>query len=370
MEDGGVVIGASRQTDGFVGYLASVDEAGKTRWTRIVKTAATVSVVTAHGNDTLVVDSSMQVSKVGPDGKDKWTRSHFEKLPPNSFDGATAAIVLKDGYVVAGSRTNPSRNPDISAWLLRLDGSGKKKWRTATDGGVGKLAYDAVGRPAGDIVTVGFSQPSDGRGGTRVWVRAWGTKGAKLWELNHGEGNVVGRGIAMAGEELVVAAERPLKGWDHQLWVLRLGSKGQLLWHKTIAIDGCSNSGVRHGGIATFADGSSVLVGACAGSKSRADGLWVLRIDTKGKLLWNRDFGGGAADWGSAIAVADNEFAAVGRSHGPKNAVGILLLRGGSDGTPWCGGNLGAPCKGGAAHKCRPGLTCSTEHSVPMCVPP
>ncbi len=91
-------------------------------------------------------------------------------------------------------------------------------------------------------------------------------------------------------------------------WLVRVDGDGQMLWNKTFGgaeID-------RGRAIVELADRSLVAAGATESSGAGEFDVWVFKVSAEGELLWDRQFGGAATDWASAIVATSDGGVAVG----------------------------------------------------------
>ncbi|GEM_PF-3056445 len=368
--DGGTVMVGSNASGGPASaWVVSVDEQGATRWAKSLK-AKVAKVVTASGTDALVVDDDVTGTLIGVDGKDKWSRSWATKLPADGFETPHAAIASGKGFVVVGTRyTTKHEKAKRKGRIWKIGENGLEVW-SRTIGSDGKNTCEGlVERADGDIITAGFSAAVVSGEGRQVWVHAADKDGEKLWEQRHGGPlDDEGHSVVTAGDGYLVAATTRSKGaGEADLWMLRLDKQGNLLWDQTYGGEGSDEPRAMGG----LSDGSVIVVGRHTSEQTLPGGVWLLRIDSEGKLLWEATYGRAWKAEGTAIAIANDEYAAIGSTE--LNGAGsddFWLLRGGEDGKPWCSGNTGAPCKGAGAEPCHAGLTCDVDMKPPMCQQP
>jgi hypothetical protein len=145
-----------------------------------------------------------------------------------------------------------------------------------------------------------------------VWVIRLDRRGKVLWERTFG-----GAGddsahavIELPDGGLAVTGSTESKGaGESDVWLLRLDRRGNLLWDRTYGGPDLDNGG----GIMALKDGGFVI-GAQTTSKGAGNwDAWVLRLDRAGKLLWDRTYGGGKTDLVKAmVALPGGGFAIAG----------------------------------------------------------
>lgn len=265
-EDGGAVIGGAAEGRKYL-WLIRIDDKGDVRWSRRI---------------------------------DSGYRGHV-----------TAVAVTRDGYA-ATAVTQSAKGAATAGALFRLDRVGNTVWRRNFDG-----AYHWVSdvrATYGAFVVAGVTKASP-VGPNMLWVAKVDVKGQPVWSkrLPHAD---AGGGAGKDAEAYVRMARRGdiIVATTHQaaapggLWptrharLVRLDRNGKVIWrhmHK-------GNGRERVGGM-VLVKGGIILAGttsaapAPGGKPARSD-LWLARIDTSGKTVWERRLGGAGADGASGFA--------------------------------------------------------------------
>jgi hypothetical protein len=186
----------------------------------------------------------------------------------------------------------------------------------------------------GGLCTAGRTA-SQGAGLEDVWIVRLDGDGRLLWEKSFG-GPAIDRGRAIVetpDHGLVIAGATESKGaGEFDVWVLKVDAKGALLWDRHFgggATDWASALvATRDGGIAIGAYTQDISGGPYD--------FWVIKLDGNGELLWQRRYGGAATDWSNAITeTTDNGLVVVGHTES-KGAGGadFWVLKLDADGEP------------------------------------
>ena len=254
------------------------------------------------------------------------------------------------GYVLAGSSdSNASGEKSensrgfVDYWIVRLDANGKKVW----DKTIGGYSYDWCSPFAltkdGGIIVGGFSlsnisgeKTENSRGGSDYWLVKLDSKGNIQWDKTiggsadewcHGlyqsaDGGYIIGGSSMSG---ISGEKTDYNRGGADYWVVKIDKKRNVQWDKTIggsSDDWCNNM------IQTKAGGSAIFGGSLSptsGDKSEfsrggAD-YWLVNLDPEGQLLWEKTIGGYYDDWGDAVAEPEkNTFLIGGLSYSPIGA--------------------------------------------------
>lgn len=241
------------------------------------------------------------------------------------------------GFAVIGNTQSSDGNfsfkttNDSDFFVLKFDASNELEW-TKTYGGSGDdRGYDMVALLQGGYILLGYSSSSDGdasrnEGMHDHWVIRIDKQGSLLWEKSFGfaghdhayniietpDGNFLFNGFldvtasGGAGQDGKSGAQR--RHGVGEFWVHKIDGQGNLLWRNYY---GGTNNDRSYDAIYT-SDGNFLLVGTSESSDvdiSQPKGsydIWVVKISPRGKIIWERSFGGSAYD--SAAAVIEYPF--------------------------------------------------------------
>ena len=187
------------------------------------------------------------------------------------------------------------------------------QWDAAFGGSEQDWAYALTATHDGGVCTAGRTA-SKGAGLEDAWLVRVASDGRMLWNKTFG-GPAIDRGrgiVELPDRGLVVAGATESSGaGEFDVWVFKVDAEGELLWDR------------QFGGAAT--DWASALVATRDGgvavaayTQDESEGpydFWVLKLDGEGTLQWQRRFGGKATDWSNAItATADDGLVVVGHT--------------------------------------------------------
>lgn len=193
-------------------------------------------------------------------------------------DTARDVIVLADGgYAILGYSDSTDGDllgkttPVNDYWLLRLDAEGNLLWSKTYGGSKDDRGQSIIQTADGGYAITGYAMSSDG-------------------DASRNEG-------------------------FHDNWILRLDSKGNILWERSFGFSGHDHSY----DLLQTADGGFFFVGFLDITAARSDGFeaksgtltrhgvgefWGTKIDAKGNLQWRRYFGGTNNDRAHAVVPA------------------------------------------------------------------
>ena len=296
------------------------------------------AIPTQDGGYLLVGDSNSSAGGEKSDGtrggKDYWAikiDANGSKLWDKRFGGSgedlcKSVVTTSDGgFLLAGSsnsggdgdKNEPSRG-SWDYWAVKIDSNGSKVWDKRFGGSSVDQCFDCTIDENGNFLLAGYSNSgasgdrSEGsRGDGDYWIVKINNDGEKIWDKRFGgnggdhcfaiknteDGNhlVSGRSYSPANGD---KSQGTQGGWD--IWTLKINSAGNKIWDKRFGGDGEDNC---FDGIATT-DGGYLLVGessSAAGADKSQNGrgsrdYWAVKIDSTGNKLWDKRFGGTAAE--------------------------------------------------------------------------
>ena len=201
---------------------------------------------------------------------------------------------------------------DLDGWLVRHSLRGEVIWQRSYGGPLNDELRAAVALPDGGLLAAGHTErPAEGAADQApnrdAWVVRTDGLGRLLWQRSYGgRGADAARallllpdgGFILAGEtnspDLPGAATRG--GTD--VWVLRLDARGALLWQRTYGgslNDGAWAALLQPEGSIVLAGGTASADGEMPPGRGRTDGLLML-LNPDGSLRWRRTFGGSSFD--------------------------------------------------------------------------
>lgn len=244
------------------------------------------------------------------------------------------------GYAQSADGDGSSNEGFHDNWILKLDALGAIEWERSYGFSGHDHSYDIVQTSDGGFFFVGFlditSARADGyseKGNslTRHGVgEFWGTKidahGNVEWRSYYGGTNndrahaVVQSddgGFVMSGFSESTDFDISNSKGSYDFWVLKIDDKGELLWERSFGGSGIEISQ----DIAKTNDNGYVITGNTFSddsdiSKNHGESdIWLIKIDDYGNLIWERTFGGSLFDAAQSVQTsADGGFVISGNS--------------------------------------------------------
>ncbi|WP_158056464.1 PKD domain-containing protein [Halorussus halophilus] len=296
--DGGyLVVGwtdASTSDGRHDGYVALVDESGRTEWERTYGGSGTDRLFDVQATDGGYLLSGFEsegsrensdgwVLKIDESGEVQWERTYGD-------DGPDAFWTLEqsgNAIYVGGWQ----KDGDTEAWLMELDRNGEEVWseqydtpRSSADEYINSLFVTNSGK----LLLTGTIR-GDGTDPSDAWVMKTDSEGELEWERTYGGAELNRIHDATKADGGFVLAGRSIDNGDDQqdAWALKIAGDGTVEWERTF---GTPRDDAFYGVLADD-DGGFVLSGAKNKlSQNGADG-WMLKVDADGKKQWERSYG-------------------------------------------------------------------------------
>lgn len=215
-------------------------------------------------------------------------------------DEAHAVVEMPDGGFALAGHTRSHGMLDRDAWILRLDREGKVVWQQVLGGPMTEKVFGITATRQGHVVIAGKTY-SIGAGGSDALIARYDASGELLWQKTYGgEHNDGVRSIApLADGGFILGGSKGGAG-DDDAWVIALDENGDKRWartHGTSGEDGAVS-------ITQAVDGGFAVAGYTQRpGLSRFDN-WVVRLDLRGEIVWQRHFARGIFSAGTAISQA------------------------------------------------------------------
>ncbi len=284
---------------GFVGYVVvtggEVEPAPTDAGAKKLATAATTGDTSPEA-----VETPKKANKEYPPGPNRM--SAITTMAKGAV--AHAAIVTSDkGLLVVGQAPRVGRRTeDHDGWVAKFDHRGKKAWSRRLGGDFEDLFKSVTQLRDGTFVVAG-STGSHGNGGFDGWVVKFSQKGEVISNQTFGssanDGFVASAPTQDGG--VVLAGETRSKGaGGHDVWVVRMDNRGQIKWEKTFGGAGTDVAT----SVLVQRDGR-IVVGGYSNSSGfgREDG-WLIRLKPGGTPDIERRLGGEFSDGITALAEA------------------------------------------------------------------
>ncbi len=143
----------------------------------------------------------------------------------------------------------------------------------------------------GGYLLTGGTEPEQNNAGFRVWILKVGSLGKIQWQKTFGPG--IGESIVSTpdGGYLVAASSQG------DIRLFKINKFGNVLWQKTIDRPESSDAAIK---LQASSSGGYILTGYTNFTGNLSD-IWVIRLDSQGKVTWQYTYGGSTFDVPSTI---------------------------------------------------------------------
>ncbi|WP_243643611.1 hypothetical protein [Tenacibaculum sp. M341] len=283
-------------------------------------------------------NSDFWITKLNTSGNIVWEKS----FGFSGRDNGSSLIATSDnGFLLVGelditasggmgrSSSNNNRHAGGDYWAIKLNSSGDKEWSNFYGGNFTETPQDVVQTTDGFIIT-GFSDSidvdiSNNKGTYDFWVVKIDNQGKLIWEKSFGGTQIdESYGIEKTndGNFVIVGSTRSSdtdvssNSGGGELWLIKISSEGKLIWEKTFG-----GASFDVGRAIHKTNNGDLLIGGS--SRSTNDGFsnngendaWVFKISSEGNLIWQKFIGGSKLDFLYDITeLQDESIVAVGES--------------------------------------------------------
>jgi hypothetical protein len=259
--------------------------------------------------------NELWVIKLAKNGAIIWEKAYGCQWGANTSAGEGRSIIQTDdgGFIVSGFGAPKGV---VTAWLVRLDRNGNRQWEKfmGSADNVGGGSPVAVAKATEGNFYAAYTVPDE-----HAIVLKLDSSGNILWQrqVDQYQRSGVGSLIAIGDGGVVFS------GWgDHDGLLMKYDANGSLGWHKTFGKTQ-QGSGGRLSAVMETTDNGFIATG---GAGSGTAHLWLLRTDSRGNVVWDKEMADKDMVTGYAVVqTSDGGYVVCGRD-GKGVAVGLLKL--------------------------------------------
>lgn len=243
------------------------------------------------------------VMKLDSYGNLEWEKTFGGK---NNDRAYSVQQTLDGGYIIAGEielSFSPLKGGDIV--LIKLDSKGNLLWQKTFGGNDFDEAKSVKCTKDGGYILAGWTS-SYGNGDSDYYVIKVDKDGKVLWQKIYG-GNSDDEAFdiceSVDGGYVIVGRtfSSGTKSWE--VYVIKIDNNGNVLWEKLYGGDGDDYGE----SIYPTKEGGYIIAGRSDSFTNKYDEIYILKIDSKGKLQWQKFYGGKYLDWAKSIKVTPDD---------------------------------------------------------------
>jgi len=267
-------------------------------------------------------DRDIYVAKISKEGKLIW-----EKALGGKRDEVAGGLVATDDggvFIVGDSNSFGDALGDI--YMAKLDKKGKTQFIRTTGGAKYDRARDVTMLKDGNIVLAGMRQ-SNKRKYEEFFLLKMTQEGKILWSKTFGDYDNDSLESIVATQDggmVAVGKTRSYGSEQTDLTVMKLSSKGKILWQKVYGFKYYEYANC----VSSLADGGIVLAGGTSTLGKGSHSLYAMALDKDGTLLWSHVYGGRDRDVAYGIAqMSDKSVLIVGQSDSFSLNKGFYMIK-------------------------------------------
>ena len=266
----------------------------------------------------------------------KWSRIYGGSQPDVAY---SIQQTNDNGYVIAGY-TSSFGAGSADFWLVKTDSDGNTQWNK-TYGGLGRDEAYSVQQTSDGGYILGGSTRSFGAGLSDFWLVKTDSSGELMWNKTYG---ALFFDVAYSvqqtsdGGYIVAGSTNSLGSGSEDFWVIKTDPNGGMQWSKTY---GGLYDEVAYA-VQEINDGGYIVCGYTSSFGAGYEDFWLLKIDSDGKVLLNRTYGGENSEYAYFVQQTnDNGYVIAGSTYSLGAGLDVWLVKTDSAGTMQWGKTYG-----------------------------
>jgi len=303
--DGGFLVTGYTESIGPAGrngWVIKVDKDGNKLWDKVFSkwTEATSAIQVPDGRFIVVGATTTffeveagWVTGLDENGSQIWVESFRGKEPRRvvQTDAISFAIAGrgKEGAWVVKFKCSCGKPLSDFGYSKVISGELVKVWDKTIGGEGDDAVYSVIRTVDGNFLAVG-STSSKGAGKSDAWVVKFDGKGNVVWDKTFGGADFDGaNSVVETGDGgFLVVGYTFSKGAQGDAWVMKLDERGNLIWDKTFGSEGADSAT----SIVKAEDGGFLVVGTTKSRKGKDSDVLVVKLDREGSKKWSKIFDG------------------------------------------------------------------------------
>ncbi len=252
--------------------------------------------------------SSIYVVNISKNGESRWQRALYSN--DDSYYYGTSIARSEKGYKVVGWEDKVKFfGSDVYGYVCDIDLDGDR-FKTKRYGGDDDDRLFDVLKVDDGYIMVGETD-SIGNDGLNAYVVKVDNKSKLVWDRAYGwDYDERANAIALAKNGyIVVGMTKSDRDRRKQIYVFKIDTNGRVIWRKTFGGKGDDEAF----DIVADKDGY-VIVGVTKSDLRRQNDVYAIKINEKGKILWSRTYGGKEDDFAYGVDKTEDGYIIVGKT--------------------------------------------------------
>jgi predicted secreted protein len=193
----------------------------------------------------------------------------------------------------------------MDVWLIKVDENGDETWNKTFGGSLNETGNSVNQTTDGGYILAGFTE-SYGNGGRDVWIIRTDENGNELWSKTFGgANNDLAQFIQPTSDDgfIITGSTQSFGNGGEDMWLIKIDANGNEMWNKTYG----GSLGERAYTVYQTSDSGYVLAGRTESYGNGNLDAWLIKTDKSGNEIWNKTFGGSAADNAYSLQITLDE---------------------------------------------------------------
>lgn len=223
----------------------------------------------------------------------------------DQYESGTSIIEADDGDFIVLGETQSFGAGESDLWLIRLTAGGRIKWQKTLGGPDYEYAAAVMETSDNGIVVLGHSTSfSDNM--SDYFIMKLDAEGRVLWQkiisgIDYERAETM---VEHADGDIVIMGESSSFGAGNlDTFIVRLDSRGELQWQK--AVGGIFNDGVSSAVVT--GEGDMIMAGNTWSFGEGESDIWIVRLDAAGDLVWEKTLGTREDDYAASIVKGSDD---------------------------------------------------------------
>ena len=247
--------------------------------------------------------------KTDASGNQQWYKTIGEKTKDIAY---SVQITSDGGYIVAGS-TEVYGTSLRNTYIIRTDLSGNKIWAKSLGGNLDNVAYCVQVALDGGFIVAGYVSTLNAK--WDMYLIKIDSSGNEVFERTIGGAkNEVAYSMQLTpdGGLIIAGSTESFGAGGLDVYLVKTDVSGNKVWEKTF---GGTQDDWAHS-IQITPDGGYILVGQTLSYGTRSWNAYLVKTDSSGNKLWEKNFGGEGDDTAISVQVtAEGGYLMVGDSN-------------------------------------------------------
>ncbi|MGG1675239.1 S8 family peptidase [Neobacillus sp. NRS-1170] len=243
-----------------------------------------------------------------------WNKQ-FGGIHPES--GMDAHQTKDGGYISVGnSETYNHLRGDSDIFVVKTGPDGRTEWRKNLGSDRWELGHSIMETKDGGYMVLGDSGKNEVDQKLDIYISKLSADGTVEWEKTYGKQGVYESGgsvVETADGGYLISANKVVEGSKNEIYLLKIDIKGNLLWDKFYSKQ---ETDLFSKIIKATSDGGFIIAGTqIAGASDQSYDFYLLKIKANGEVLWEKSYGNGSNirdRFENILETASGDFIALG----------------------------------------------------------